>query len=175
MRTKTRRMTLAAIFMALAVALCYIASISQMMSLTIVALSGLITAAAVIECGIGYACLCFAGAAILGGLLVPDKSVAIFYITFFGYYPITKSLVERMRSRVLEFIIKEAVFLAVVTAYLFLLWTILFPEIEASALTYAPIVYVVAAVFLLCYDYAMTKVIALYQLRLSKYFNRDGR
>ena len=170
--TKTRRMSLAAIFMALAVVACYLGSIWELVSISVVTFSGIITAAAVIECGIGYACLMYAGAAILGALLVPDKGVAILYATFFGYYPIVKSLVERLRARVLEIIIKVAIFLAVFTVYIFLLRAILFPELQTAA---SVLLYAGATVYLLIYDYALTALIGLYRRRVSKYFNRDRR
>ena len=82
------------------------------------AISGLLTAAVLIELGTKQAIIVYAATSLLAVLLVPSKESAVLYIMLFGYYGVVKSKFEQLKSRTAEWILKFAVFnAAVVTAY----------------------------------------------------------
>lgn len=73
-------------------------------------LAGALMICAVLELGYKWAFSVFAATALLSLLLTPDREAALLFVFFFGHYPILKSLIERVSSRVLEWIIKLTVF-----------------------------------------------------------------
>lgn len=160
--------------MALAVAILYLSSFLPMWNFALAAIAGLLSAAALIECGMAAGVSCYVGCSILGFLLLPEKSGALLYATFFGYYPLVKSAVER-RRRIVEWIGKFILFNAVVTVYFFLLRGMLFPEIETTLLGVVPVFFLIANVVFFIYDHGMTKLIALYLSRISIFNRRNGR
>lgn len=74
------------------------------------AMAGVLTMFCVVELGRKWSVGVYAAASILSLLLVPNKEAAVLYIAFFGYYPIVKSVLESKLPRVLEYIVKFAVF-----------------------------------------------------------------
>lgn len=88
------------------------------MTYAIPAVSGLFIMAAVIEINKRWAFMSYTASAVLVFLL-GDPESKFLYIFFFGYYPIAKSLIEKLNKGVFEWIIKFAVFNAsVLSVYL---------------------------------------------------------
>jgi len=130
MKQSTRLVSLTALLAALSVVLLYLASLLPSGRLASAAIAGLINAIAVIECGRLCAFACFSCTSILAAVLLPVKAVALIYILFFGYYPIVKSLAERIKSRTLEWAVKIIVFNAALTATYFLCVPVVAPGLE---------------------------------------------
>lgn len=97
--SSVKKLTFTAMIAALCTALLYLASLIPQLRLAVTALAGIFPAAVVIVCGFGWAAGCFAAAALLALLLVPDKSAALWFAFFFGHYPIWKSLIERYQTK----------------------------------------------------------------------------
>lgn len=86
------------------------------------ALAGIVLIAVVIENGTSTAVLVYAAVSILSLIIVPVKEAAFLFVGFFGYYPIIKAKLERIRLRLLEYIVKFLIFNAsVVVCYLILI------------------------------------------------------
>ncbi|MBR5090498.1 MAG: hypothetical protein IK093_13800 [Ruminiclostridium sp.] len=65
-----------------------------------------------------WAYLCYAATALLSVMLIPEPEANLFFIFFFGYYPTLCILLQKIKSKVLCFIVKLAIFnVAVVAAY----------------------------------------------------------
>lgn len=120
MRGKARKPAVSALCAALAAALLIFGSMLPTGKLAFSAVAGLATAAALIECGYLYAVLEFLAAAALGLILAPSKAPAVLFCLLFGWYPIVKSLIEKLKSRVAEYLLKLAVILAVVAVFFML-------------------------------------------------------
>lgn len=60
--------------------------------------------------GKGYAFYVFLAVSVLSMLFVPDKETALMYALFFGYYPIVKPLIEKIKVKVLPFLLKLLLF-----------------------------------------------------------------
>ena len=97
MSKKTRNLTLSALFAAFTVISLYFASIWPTGLFGLVAFSSLFATAAVIDAGLASGISVFLVSSILGMLIIPDKAAPLLYIFFFGYYPVVKSLIERIR------------------------------------------------------------------------------
>jgi len=117
MRGKARKPAVSALCAALAAALLIFGSMLPTGKIAFSAAAGLATAAALIECGYLCAVLEFLVAAALGLILAPSKAPAVLFCLLFGWYPIIKSLLEKLKSRVAEYLLKLAVILAVVAVF----------------------------------------------------------
>ena len=84
------------------------------------AIAALFIMVAVIETNIKWALVTYVVSAVIA-FLMAEPEAKMLYILFFGYYPILKSIFERPKSRIFEFILKFAVFnAAVILTYLVL-------------------------------------------------------
>jgi hypothetical protein len=170
-KTSARFITLSAAFLALTIVLLYIGNIFPAVRLAAAAAGSLMTVAAVIEAGLGSAALVYIGSAALGFLILPDKTGIFLYILFFGYYPVVKSLGERIKGAVGQWAVKIAVFNAALTAVWFLLREIVF---SAEVLRLGILLVYLAgnAVFVL-FDIGLTRLISFYIVRISKNIRKN--
>lgn len=157
-----------AILSALALILVYTGSIAPSGNWGIVAAAGLLPAAAVISVGLKAGFLCWAATAILAFLLVPDKFCVLLFGALFGLYPMVKSLIERLRKKTLEYILKLVFFNTAFTAiYLIMAAAVAasLPQVLGSSVW---VLYLTANIVFLMYDYGFSKLIALYIARVQR-------
>lgn len=65
-----------------------------------------------------WAYLCYGATGLLSLMLIPEPEANLFYLFFFGYYPTLCILLEKIKNKVLQFIVKLAVFnVSVIIAY----------------------------------------------------------
>ena len=105
---KVRDISMSAMFIAVSVIICIVASVFPTMTLSIAAMAGIVTAIAVINLGYKYACLVYFATSVLLWLMVPDKQCALYYSVLFGHYPILKLFTERIGKKLLVCIVKAA-------------------------------------------------------------------
>lgn len=164
----TRRTALVAMLVALSLVLLYLAALSPTGRLGIVALAGLVPAAAVVSAGLGAGFLCYGGAGVLGLLLLPDKGLALLYLIFFGLYPMVKSLAERFSGRVLEWVAKLAFFNLALCLFWFVLGAVFMPLLPEILRQSAWLVFLVGNVVFVAYDYGFSRLISFYMARIDR-------
>ncbi len=167
-KSKAVQVAYPAILSALAVVLVYLASVAPTGQWGLVALGGLLPAAAVISVGLKAGLLCWAGASILSLLLAPSKFYALLFAALFGLYPMVKSAAEKPRKRILEYVVKLAFFNAVFTAlYLTMMGAMLagLPPVLGDSLW---ALYPAANIVFVLYDYGFSKLIAVYISRVQR-------
>jgi len=166
MSKKTRKLALCALFSALAYILLLIASIWPTGQLGFVAAASLFVAAAVIEAGAVPALYVFIVSAALSLLLTPGRSPPMLFISFFGFYPIVKSLIERLRGVVLQWALKLLVFNISLTVvwYIFNEWVYDFSSLNIHIV----LVYLGGSAVFVLFDYGFTKAIWFYINRISR-------
>ena len=155
-----------AVMAALSVVFIYLASVFPTGRLGFVAVSSLFGIAAVIESGMIAGVMVYIVSSLLALLLVPNKLIALIYVMFFGYYPVLKSLAERVKSRVLEWAIKLAVFNGALTLMMLTIKGILIPQ-AAESIPMA-VIYIGVNIVFAVFDFGVTKLIAFYLNRISK-------
>lgn len=74
------------------------------------AVSGIIIWTAADRLGRKWGILAYGASAALCFILIPEIEADLYYLFFFGYYPIVKELIERLKPKVSAFIVKLAVF-----------------------------------------------------------------
>ncbi len=135
----------------------------------VTAVAGLVVAVAVSATGYLSGVLCYLVSGLLALLLVPGKHVAVLFLGLFGLYPIVKSLLERLKSRVLEYLLKLAFFNFVYFLFYRLAYSLLFASTAEDwqyDLPLLPVLFVGGNLIFLLYDFAFSKVMALLQARL---------
>lgn len=162
------RVAYPAILGALAVIIVYLASLAPAGKWGIVAVAGLLPAAAVVSVGLKAGFLCWAGASILMLLLVPEKFCALLFTALFGLYPMVKSAAEKPRKRFLEYAVKLVFFNAVFTLlYLTMMGAMMasLPPVLEESLW---VLYLAANIVFVAYDYGFSRLIAVYIARVQR-------
>ena len=166
MAKRTRAITMTALISALATITLYIASVWPTGRIGIVALASVFSAAAVVEAGLASGIYVFVISSALGLLLIPDRSAVLLYICFFGYYPVVKCLVERIRNISLQWVLKLLIFNIAMIVVWFLLRALLFSFDTGEPATV--VVFLGGNVIFAAFDYGFSKLIWFYKERISK-------
>ena len=167
MSNSVKKLTRSALLAALGLVLMYLAAVIPTAKLAMVAISGLVTAAARINCGISYSIGVFIVTAVLSLALLPMKSVAVLYTAFFGYYPIVKSALEQIRNLAISWVLKLVLF-NLVFALLWLFASELMAEVLTMPHMWA-IAQAVGTVVFILYDLCVSQLIVYYIRRISKH------
>ncbi len=146
------------------------------------AFAGMITMFCVVELGKKWAFGVYAAAAIISLLVIPNKEAVVMYVAFFGYYPIIKAILESKMPRVVEYILKFAVFnAAVVIAYILLIKVFAMPFNELMGIDdegsffarfAIPIMLAMGNVVFIVFDFCLTRLVTLYLRVWQKKFHK---
>lgn len=166
MKGRTKYLTVSAMLAALGVILLGLGSLINTLDLTVAALASVLCVWAVIEMGRTYAWMIWLVTSFLAILLLPQKTPGCFYL-FIGLYPILKERLERL-PRVAEWALKILLFHAML-ALCWLALRILVPGEAAVKFGWMlAVTYALALFAFFLYDYALTKLITFYLLKLQK-------
>ncbi len=152
-------------------ALCVIAllagSLVNVLDASAAILASFIMIVAVSELGVAYSLGIYIAASVLSILLLPEKSPAVYFIFFCGYYPIIVRRIS-MLPKVLSWVVKFIIFDCAMTAvYLTLLFMI--GGVEPFSLFTLLFFILLNGVFVL-YDIAMKRITAFWFFVLRKRF-----
>lgn len=173
---KSAKITICAISAALA-ATFMLTSYFPYLTLAIPGIAGLFMLMPLVEVGKGYAFLSYIVSAGIV-LISAEPEAACIYVCFLGYYPILKAVIEKLRNRVLEWILKLGV-LNVAVFVIYLATTFVFGiEIEdlGELGKYgAYILIAVSNVVFVMYDFAVSRMGALYMIKIHPLVRKIGR
>ena len=155
----TKKLTRASLLTALAAGILALSGWVPRGGLALAALAALAGAAVLIECGAGWAVGHFIAAAILGLLLCPDKSAALWFLFVFGPWPVLKHFIERLKRPALRWALK-AVTLCALPAVLYFAFSAAFLGQLPKLPWYVLLPCACAA--LIVYDIAFSRLIGLY-------------
>lgn len=165
-KNKTKMLALSSCFVALGVTLMYFGAVTNVLDLTMVAVTSIAVYFAVIEMGSYYPYMIYAATSILALILLPDKFSAVAYMAFGGIYPILKEKLEKLKKPIcvlLKFLFFNVAGVAVILVSVFILNL----NSEDGTLYYAGVLLLANVAFLL-YDIAMTRMITLYLFKFRK-------
>ena len=154
---------------ALGVVLLYVGAFIEVVDISMAVIASLLCVVAVIEYGKGAPWTVFAVTAILSLLLLPNKSPALMYTLFFGYYPILKERFERLKKGI-SWLCKELVF-NVALVLIFAASKYLLAESADFQIGLDIIGAVLSEDLFILYDIALTRLISFYIYKLR---NRLG-
>lgn len=169
-RKRTKYMTLSAMLAALSVVIMALGSLVEVLDLTTAVLASFLCIYAVIELGGAYPWMIWLSSSVLALLLLPLKTPAIFYALFFGFYPILKEKFERLKNPV-SIVLKVVSFHVSLAGIALLLWLFVPEMLLTEGMKWLPIaLYAGALVCFFVYDFALTRVITFYLVRLRDRF-----
>jgi len=173
---KSSQIALGGAFSALCVVLMFLTGVIPFAMLALPALAGAMLIAVVVEIGAKTALMVYASVSLLSAFIIADRSAALAFIFFFGYYPILKSKLERIRLRVFEIAAKLAIFnLSAVAAYQIAICVMGMQEALEQMMfgQYGPLIMLALGnVVFILYDLALTRYASVYMHRLRKRFLR---
>lgn len=166
MSENTKRISRLSLLTALSVGLLYLAAVLPTAHLTILAVCGFLCAVAVMMYSTLWAAAVYVVTAALALLILPDKLCAIYYAAFFGYYPILKSYLEKIRNIKISWLAKFAVYCLIYLVWFFAAKGLFFGE----AITFPwYILFPLGAVAFVIYDICMSILIRYYIEKISGY------
>ncbi len=169
-KEKTKQLTLCAMLSALGVVLLFLGSVINVIDISMAVIASLLCVFVVIEYGRGAPWLVFGVTSVLSLLLLPQKTPALMYLLFFGYYPILKEKIEK-KPRAIAWLIKELIFNVALAVLLVSGHFLLFTAADLGSMIYYYAAFVLLAeIAFPLYDIALTRLISLYLFRLRKRF-----
>lgn len=102
---------------------------------------------------------------VLGALIIPGTS-SVLYAAFFGYYPILKSILEKLHQVGLVWLLKYALYTAVFILYAALATSVLGVEVSLPWL----VLYAAGGAAFFVYDYCYSILIRFYIEKIARYF-----
>jgi hypothetical protein len=167
MQKKSAQIAVGGVFSALSLVLMFLTGLVPFATYALPMLAGAMLVAVVIENGRRTALTVYVSVSLLAFFIVPDREAALMFVGFFGYYPIVKAMLERLKTRILEAAVKQLLFnAAVVGSYLaaaYLLGMTELLEGMGDFGKYSLLILLAAGnVLFLIYDFALTKYITVY-------------
>ena len=163
---------------ALSLVLMFLTSVLPFGTYAFPTFAGMLLVLIVINLGYGYAFAVYAVTAILSFLLVTDKEAALYYTAFLGFYPIIKSLIERIRLKSVQYIVKFSMFNACMIAAFFIGISLLSVPKESFSLfgVYLPWIFLmIGNIFFFVYDLCITRVVTIYLIKWHNRFNKNTK
>ena len=167
-KEKTKRIAICAALSALGVVTLYLGSFISVLDMSMAVIASVFTVIAVIEYGKGAPWLVYAVTGILSLVLLPEKSPALLYICFMGFYPIIKEKLESKR-KIVSWVFKEVIF-NVTLAVMLLLSNLVFSPTAEEPWYWMLIFVILAEIVFPIYDLALTRVISFYIYKLRPRF-----
>ncbi len=153
---------------ALSVVCMFLTNVVPMAEYALPALAGVVVMLAVVELGCKGACMVYVASALISMLLVSNLEAALMYALFFGYYPILKSMFERLHRPYFCIGLKCAVFnLAVILVYFLAIGLLGLPA-ETFELfgTKVPLLFLAMGnIVFAVYDVGLTRLVTNYCIR----------
>lgn len=136
------------------------------------AVAGTLGTIIVIEIGVKWALAAYFVATTLAFIFGLNEAVLL-YAMFFGYYPIIKSVIERLKSRIFEYAVKFLIFnVAMVGAYAVLIPVFGLEALGFETMTFVWITLAIGNVVFILYDIGLTRLITLYFSRYHKHISK---
>ncbi|MBQ4317185.1 MAG: hypothetical protein IJC20_02950, partial [Clostridia bacterium] len=161
----SKKVALSGIFSALCVIFLFIGSVFQTLDLSAAAMASIVILVSFIELGKKWACGVYAVASILALLLLPYKTAAAVFALFAGFYPIIKEYLNKIRPFWLSVIARVVCFNIFLTLLIFVSYR--FFGIEEDFLGFNIVLYLLANVTFVLYDFALERIAVYYIKRIK--------
>lgn len=161
------KVSLGGIVAALCLTMMFLTAVFPPLNMTLPLFAGMLISVVAIEVSPSWALVTYIVVAILSFFITPDKEAAIFFSVLFGYYPVLKDAADKMKAKLISFIIKLAVFDAAmiliyyITVYVF--GTVdIFEEFGFLGDVMIPVLLIVMNLIFFLYDYCLTVTMQAY-------------
>ncbi|MDD5923812.1 MAG: hypothetical protein PUC88_03355 [Clostridia bacterium] len=168
---KTMKITLSGMICALSVVIMLLTGIITIGTYAMPAIAGTLAIIIVIECGVKYSIGVYVSSSILAFLLAPDKEAALYYVLFFGYYPIVKAVIENKVKQKLQWIFKIMIFnISMVVSFFISILVLSVPKESFTVFgLYVPWLFLAAGnIVFIMFDRSLTGIITMYLYKWRK-------
>ncbi len=176
MKTNSKNIALGGVVAALSLVLMFLTSVLPFGVYAFPTFAGILLVVIVIEIGYSWAVSVFVVVALLSFLFVANKEAALYYAAFLGFYPIIKSLLERINKKWLCYLLKFSIFnICVIIAFYIGIAVLSIPS-ESFKLfgLYLPWLFlIIGNIFFILYDVCVTRLVTLYLYKYHKFFSRN--
>ena len=142
------------------------------------AFAGILLTVIVIEGGYALALSVYVVTSVLSFVLVADKEAVLFYAVFLGYYPVIKGLIERISSKIIQYIVKIVLFnLCMIGAFYIGTFLLSIPEESYSLFgVNLPLVFLlIGNLCFILYDLCVTRLVTIYLLKWHNKLNKNTK
>ncbi len=162
------KISFSAMMCALSCVILTLGSFIELLDMSMAALASFIIVVCMIELGGYMPHLVYSVTSVLSFLLLPNKTVVLIYVLFFGFYPIVKRYLEQI-PRLLSWISKFAVFNILLSLYIHLAKVLFMFDIDTVK------VYIVLLLNVIFFtlDMALTLFVVAYANRFRKLLRID--
>ena len=161
---KSKHIAESGILIALTLVVLYATSLLPISTLSVLTISSCLIPICIIRTNIKNAFLVYASSSILSLMIVPIN-ISIAYIFFFGIYGIIKYYIEKIHKLPYEILLKLLIF----NILLLIIYFIISRFIGNFVLPYSLyIIFILAQIIFLFYDYALTLIITIYFNKIHK-------
>ncbi len=171
---QSAKIALCGVLGALAV-VCMMLTVIPVSTLALTALAGIILMPISLEAGTKWGFAAYAASGALTFFIAPDIEAKLLFLTFFGYYPTLKLLIDRIPSKVLSWTLKLLIFNGAVVAVYLLLMAVggLEPdEFEVFGINMPLVLLGLGNVVFVIYDLALAGLADIYKARWHRVFMR---
>ncbi len=166
----SQRIAFCSIVTALSVVLLFLGGITFVLAYAMPMLVGLLMIMLSSTFGASSAWITYAAVSGLSFILVNDKECMLMYVMFFGYYPIIKPYVDKIKIKPVRILLKLAVFnamLAICQLILVYVFSIPFLDEGVGKWFIAVFAFLMNLLFLV-YDRLISSVTVLYKRKIEK-------
>ncbi len=167
----TKRIAMSGVAAALMCAIMYVATVTEILSVTGVVFAAFVVIFIYIEYGTKTALTVYAAVSVVSLLILPDKYSALLFAVFAGYYPVLKAKLEGLRKP-LAWLFKIVIFNIVIVILYVLGKYVLALEFDVPAVEIT-VMLLGNAVFVLA-DMLASKLIILYLLKYRPTLKKRG-
>ena len=133
------------------------------------AIAGVLLLPIIIEFGCKPSIYAYITTALLCTVLAADKEAVVLFILFFGYYPIVKSKLAKIKFKFLQLLLKLLIFnVTIILSYLIAIKVLLVPQ-EALVIAGISLPYVLLIfgnIVFLMYDYCINLIAIMYVFKI---------
>lgn len=169
------KIALCGVLAALSAVIMFLTGLIPIATIALPAVAGCVLIPIVAELGVKWGFAEYAVCSLVALLLTPDREAALFYIFFFGYYPVLVGVLGNIKNNTLQTAAKYAIFnAAVIIETLMSIYVLGIPWENIGFLgRLTPVVLLVCAnVMFYLYDRALRGLIAVYFVKFHDKLRR---
>lgn len=169
---KSKQIAVLGLLSALSVVLMFLGSVISVLSYIMPLISGLLMIIAVENISKKSAWVTYICVSILSVFLLTDKECALFYVSFFGYYPIIKSSIDKIKNKILLWIVRAVIFnVGIILNQLVCVYVFCIPFDNFLGGWGIVLLLVLANVLFVMYEKLLSMLILLYQKKYKSKFS----
>ena len=175
---KTQRIATGGLLTAFSMVMIILAGVVPSGTFTFPAAAGIIIGILSFTAGKSYAWASFFIVALLSFVICPNKEAALCFTLFLGYYPLAKDIIEKLRLKIIQYILKLLLFNAsAVTIYYLLLFVFSMPadSFEYFGINIPGLFLAILNVVFLIYDLAITMFLVVYKEKINKFVTKINK